>query len=45
MGWGVGGKGRTGKGRVTNQGNTGEVRGDVGGKERERRFVEKRPLY
>lgn len=31
MGW----KGRTGKGRVKNQGNTGAVKGGVVGKERE----------
>lgn len=41
----MGGKGRSGKGRVKNQGNTGAVMGWRGGGKRERKFVSERPLY
>lgn len=44
-GRGMGGKGRTGEGRVKNQGNTGAVMGWRGGGKRERKFVSERPLY
>lgn len=46
-GRGMGGKGRTGRGRVKNQGNTGEVRGGVGvlGEEEKEEIRSERPLY